>query len=205
MKGLCVAGIGTEVGKTVASAAICEALGWDYWKPVASGLADGPGDGEIITSLIHNGSQRVHPSRYLFARSLSPHVASALEGVTIALDELQMPQSTRPIVVELAGGVFVPLNDKDTNLDLITSLKLPVVVVSRHYLGSINHTLLTLDALRNRGISVHGVIFNGEELPDTERIICAMGRVEIRGRIPQLAEVSCASVHEVAKTLSVRL
>jgi dethiobiotin synthetase len=205
VKGLCVAGIGTEVGKTVASAVVCEALGWDYWKPVASGLADGPGDGEIITSLIENGRERVHPSRYLFARSLSPHVASALEGVTIALDELQMPRSTRSIVVELAGGVFVPLNDQHTNLDLITALKLPAVVVSRHYLGSINHTLLTLEALRHRELSVHGVIFNGEELPDTERIICTMGRVQRLGRIPQLAEVSYASVQEVAKTLSLQL
>jgi dethiobiotin synthetase len=205
MNGLCVAGIGTEVGKTVVSAVLCEALQADYWKPVASGLEDGPVDGEIISSLISNAAARVHPSRYLFAKSLSPHVAAALEGVTISLSELQTPQTERPLVVELAGGVYVPLNDQHTNLDFIVRLGFPVVVVSRHYLGSINHTLLTLDVLRGRGVTVAGVIFNGAELPDTERIICTLGRVEVLGRIPQIEEVSSASINALARSVELAI
>jgi dethiobiotin synthetase len=205
MGGLCVAGIGTEVGKTVVSAVLCEALRADYWKPVGSGLEDGPGDSEVLSSLIENAGDRVHPSRYLFAKSLSPHIAAALEGVTISLSELQAPQTERPLIVELAGGVYVPLNDEHTNLDLITSLGFPVVVVSRHYLGSINHTLLTVEALRSRGVTLQGVIFNGQELPDTERIICQHGRVDVLGRIPHMQEVSPEGVRAVAQSLVVRL
>jgi dethiobiotin synthetase len=147
--------------------------------------------------------RRIHPSRYLFAKSLSPHIAAALEGVTIALSELHAPATERPLIVELAGGVLVPLNDEHTNLDLIVRLGLPVVVVSRHYLGSINHTLLTLEVLRSRGATIRGVIFNGQELPDTERIIARHGRVEILGRVPQLEELSAASVRSVAQSIAI--
>jgi dethiobiotin synthetase len=182
---------------------LCEATGADYWKPVASGLEDGPSDSEIVSSLIQDAVRRIHPSRYLFAKSLSPHIAAALEGVTIALSELHAPATERPLIVELAGGVLVPLNDEHTNLDLIVRLGLPVVVVSRHYLGSINHTLLTLEVLRSRGATIRGVIFNGQELPDTERIIARHGRVEILGRVPQLEELSAASVRSVAQSIAI--
>jgi dethiobiotin synthetase len=202
MGGVCVAGIGTEVGKTVVSAILCEAIGADYWKPVASGLEDGPSDSEIVSSLIGNAAKRVHPSRYLFAKSLSPHIAAALEGVSIALSELCAPVTERPLVVELAGGVLVPLNDEHTNLDLIERLGFPVVVVSRHYLGSINHTLLTLEALRGRGVAIKGVVFNGQELPDTERIIVQHGGVEVLGRVPLLEELSGASVRSLAQSMA---
>ncbi len=205
MGSVCVAGIGTEVGKTVVSAILCEALGADYWKPVASGLEDGPSDGEIVASLIGDAAKRVHPSRYLFAKSLSPHIAAALEGATIELSELNAPATERPLVVELAGGVLVPLNDDHTNLDLIERLGLPVVIVSRHYLGSINHTLLTLEVLRSRGVTIKGVVFNGQELPDTERIIGQHGRVEVLGRVPHLQELSAASVRSVAQSMAIGL
>lgn len=203
MGGVCIAGIGTEVGKTVVSAILCEALGADYWKPVASGLEDGPSDSEIVSSLIGDAAKRVHPSRYLFGKSLSPHIAAALEGVTIAISELSAPATERPLVVELAGGVLVPLNDEHTNLDLIERLGLPVVVVSRHYLGSINHTLLTLGALRSRGVAIKGIIFNGQELPDTERIIVQHGQVEVLGRVPHIQGLSAGSVRSVAQSMAI--
>lgn len=196
-----VAGIGTDVGKTVVAAALCEALGAQYWKPVASGSEDGPTDGEYMAGLLRGGSARILPTTYSFSKSLSPHIAAALDSQQIELARLSLPQSDKPIVVELAGGVAVPLNDRHTNLDFLQSLGLPVVVVSKHYLGSINHTLLTIDALRHRGIAIAGIVFNGSELPDTERIIAKLSGVSIIGRIPQLPRIDCDSVASLGKGL----
>lgn len=205
MKGLIVAGIGTEVGKSVASAVLCEALGWSYWKPLASGLNDSPAESVTVGNLILGAEGRIFPERYLFGASLSPHIAAAMEGVTISLEELGLPDTENPLVVELAGGVMVPLSDTVTNLDLIRYLNLPVVVVSRHYLGSINHTLLTLEILKSRDVPIYGVLFNGEELPDTERVIEQLSGVRILGRIPTLPQVTRESVGSVAASFRGRL
>lgn len=199
MRGVVVAGIGTEVGKSVVSAILCEALGARYWKPVASGANDGPSESALVSTLIARGEDRVFPETYLFGASLSPHVAAAMESTTIELERFVLPSCDEPLVVELAGGVFVPLNDRETNIDLLKKLSLPVVVVSRHYLGSINHTLLTLDALRSRGIEVAGVVFNGDELPDTERIITTLSGVRVLGRVPALREVTHDAIQEVSQ------
>lgn len=198
MKGVVVAGIGTEVGKSVVSAILCEALGARYWKPVASGTNDGPAESVNVARLLSNGENRVFPETYLFGASLSPHIAAAMEGVTIELDRFVAPACEEPLVIELAGGVFVPLNDRETNIDLLKKLALPVVVVSRHYLGSINHTLLTIDALKSRDLTIAGVIFNGDELPDTERVISLMSGVRVLGRVPALAEITPGAVREVS-------
>ncbi|MEY4668485.1 MAG: hypothetical protein RL518_1184 [Pseudomonadota bacterium] len=197
-RGVIVAGIGTEVGKTVISAILCEVLGARYWKPIASGSDDGPAESVVVSRLLKDGSQRIFSERYFLRKSLSPHIAAALEGVEVSLDEFSLPVCEPPLVVELAGGVMVPLNDHATNLDLIERLGLPVVLVSRHYLGSINHTLLTLFALRARSIPVKGVVFNGEELPDTERIITTMGDVSMIGKVPSFGEVSQRSISAFA-------
>lgn len=189
-RGVVVTGIGTEVGKSVVSAILCEVLGARYWKPIASGAEDGPAESVVVSRLLKNGAQRIFSERYLLRKSLSPHAAAALEGVEVSLDEFSLPICDAPLVVELAGGVMVPLNDRATNLDLIKHLGLPVVVVSRHYLGSINHTLLSLLALRAHSVPVRGIIFNGEELPDSERIITTMGDVPVIGRVPALEEIS---------------
>ena len=196
-----VAGIGTDVGKTVAAAVLCEILRAEYWKPIASGCEDGPVDHEVIEELIGPLGGRVHPPRYLFKRSLSPHIAARLEDVTIDLAAITPPDSDCPLVVELAGGVAVPITDTVTNLDLAVQLGLPVVVVSRHYLGSINHTLLTIEALKSRSITVAGVIFNGDELTDTERIITRMSGVASLGCIPRLSAVTSDAVRAVAERL----
>jgi dethiobiotin synthetase len=199
-RGVIVAGIGTEVGKTVISAILCEVMGARYWKPIASGSDDGPAESVAVSQLIKNGAQRIFSERYLFRKSLSPHIAAALEGVEVSLDEFSLPVCDVPLVVELAGGIMVPLNDRVTNLDLIKRLGLPVIVVSRHYLGSINHTLLTLFALRAHNVPVLGVVFNGDELPDTERIISTMGEVTVTGRVPSFEEVSQRSISLFAST-----
>jgi len=198
LRGVIVAGIGTEVGKTVISAILCEVMGARYWKPIASGSEDGPAESVLVSRLISNGAQRIFSERYLLRKSLSPHVAAALEGIEVSLEEFSLPVCDAPLVVELAGGVMVPLNDRATNLDLIKRLGLPVVLVSRHYLGSINHTLLTLFALRAHKIAVKGVVFNGEQLPDTERIITTMGDVSVIGRVPSFGEVSVSSLGNFA-------
>lgn len=195
-----VAGIGTEVGKTVVSSILCEVLNARYWKPVASGSEDGPAESVSVARLLTNGAERIFSERYLFKKSLSPHVAAAMEGVEVSLDELSLPVCEGSLVVELAGGVMVPLNDRSTNLDLIKRLELPVVVVSRHYLGSINHTLLTLAALRQADVPVSGVIFNGDELPDTERIISTLGEVAVIGRVPTFETVSQKAIASFAAT-----
>jgi dethiobiotin synthetase len=194
---LVVAGIGTDVGKTVVSAVLCRTLQADYWKPVASGTEDGPVDHQVMSSLLAGTDSKIHPCAYVFRKSLSPHIAAKLDGDEISLERIQVPQTDRPIIIELAGGLAVPLNDSSTNLDLLTVWSFPVVVVSRHYLGSINHTLLTLEALQNRDIPVAGIIFNGEELPDTERIIERLGKVPVWGRIPMLSRVTAQSVSQV--------
>lgn len=208
MKGdfLVVAGIGTDVGKTVASALLCEITGADYWKPVASGTDDGLVDHQIMPELLQNGAARIHPPRYVFGKSLSPHVAAALEGRFVELTELLTPpKNSKGLVIELAGGVLVPLNDETTNIDLVARWRYPVVIVSRHYLGSINHTLLTVEALRGRDIPIAGIIFNGEELPDTERIIARLSRCPILGRIPWLDAVTAAQVQSLVATQVVKL
>jgi dethiobiotin synthase len=199
VRGIIVAGIGTDVGKTVASAVLCEVLGADYWKPVASGIEAGATDSDVVASLIVDGARRVHSPGCAFKKPLSPHIAAALEGRSVSVDSLTLPDCEQPIVVELAGGVLVPLNDEHTNMELVSRFALPVVVVSRHYLGSINHTLLTLEALRARGAAVMGVVFNGEELPDTERIIERLGQVRVLGRIPTISELSPQAIREAAK------
>jgi len=122
-----VAGIGTEVGKTVAAAALCEALGANYWKPVASGSEDGPTDDKLVAELLRGGQSRILPTTYSFSKSLSPHIAAALDSREIEVEKLTVPPSDKPVVVELAGGVAVPLNDRHTNLDFLEMLGLPVV------------------------------------------------------------------------------
>jgi dethiobiotin synthetase len=200
MRGVVVAGIGTEIGKTLVAAVLCEVLEADYWKPVASGSEDGPTDDKRVAELLSGGVSRILPTPYSFTKSFSPHIAAAMDSDQIELAKLTLPAHTRPIVVELAGGVAVPLNDSHTNLDLIEQLNLPVVVVSRHYLGSINHTLLTVQALRSRNARIAGIVFNGEELPDSERIIVKLSSVPVIGRIPQLKEVNSVAVMTLANS-----
>jgi dethiobiotin synthetase len=170
MKDIFVTGIGTDVGKTVVSAILTEALQADYWKPVQSGSVELT-DSHKVKSLVSNPRTVFHPETYLLQAPLSPHAAAALEGIEIDLAAIARPQTQNRLVVEGAGGLFVPLNANYLMVDLIRHLQLPVVVVSANYLGSINHTLLTLEALRSRHIPVAGLIFNGAPNPATEDYI----------------------------------
>jgi len=163
-----VTAIGTDSGKTVVSAILCEALGADYWKPIQSGL---PRDTDTVRALLSRNDTTFHPERFLLQLPASPHAAARAENVTIKLGDFTLPSTDRPLVIEGAGGVLVPLNERDLMIDLIIHLDAEVVLVSNHYLGSINHTLLTAEALRQRRIPVRGIVFNGMPNEDTERVI----------------------------------
>jgi len=192
-----VAGISTEIGKTVTSAVLVEALQADYWKPVQSGdLTDS--DRRTVQELISNPVSRFHPEAYSLRQPLSPHAAAAIDGVEIAMDAIQLPQTDNHLVVELAGGLMVPLNDRDLNIDLVQRWGLPVILVSKNYLGSINHTLLSVEALRSRAIPILGLVFNGEPTPATEDFILQYTGIPCLGRIGWEAEISPEVVRRYA-------
>ena len=178
---LFITGIGTDVGKTIASAIITEALEADYWKPVQAGDLDFS-DTHKIRQYVANKKSQFHKNSYELNTPASPHLAAKLDNITIDLKQVKEPKTTNNLVIEGAGGIFVPLNDADCVIDLIQP-DYKVIVVSRHYLGSINHTLLTIDALKNKKINVVGIIFNGEENPSTESIILNKTGIKMIGRI----------------------
>jgi dethiobiotin synthetase len=168
MKNYFVTGIDTDSGKTMVSAILCEALHADYWKPVQAGL---PKDSDTVRSLITNSLSIIHPEAYLLKTPASPHAAAKIDGITIALDKFKLPPTSNSLIVEGAGGCLVPLNDQHFVIDLIKKFQLSAVLVSDLYLGSINHTLLTIEALQSRNISIAGIVFNGNSNPESERII----------------------------------
>ncbi|MDD2673682.1 MAG: dethiobiotin synthase [Flavobacterium sp.] len=180
---LFITGIGTDVGKTIASAIITESLEADYWKPVQAGDLENS-DSHKVKSFLSNEKTVIHPNSYALNTPASPHLAAELDGIVIDLKKIIEPKTENHLVVEGAGGVFVPLNDTDCVIDLIQK-DYKVIVVSRHYLGSINHTLLTIEALQNRKIVVAGIVFSGDENKATEKIILNKTGIKCIGRIEQ--------------------
>lgn len=181
-KKIFITGIGTDVGKTVVAAIITEALKADYFKPIQAGDLES-GDADTVENLISNTQTRIHPNSYGLQTPMSPHAAAKIDGVTIDIKKIKEPKTTNHLVIEGAGGILVPLNDSSTIVDLIQP-DYKVVVVSRHYLGSINHSLMTIQLLQNKGFDV-SVIFNGAEHKTTESIIEKMTGVTILGRIDE--------------------
>ncbi len=178
-----ITGIGTEVGKTVVAAIVTESMEADYWKPVQAGDLDNS-DTHKVKKLVSNSKTRFHSNAFALKTPMSPHAAAAIDGVDLSVSGIKTPEFKEVLVVEGAGGLLVPLNDKETIADLIKNND-TVILVSRHYLGSINHTLLSIEALRSRGIEKIGIIFSGEEHPTTEEAIKKIGKVKIIGRIDQ--------------------
>ena len=194
-----VTGIGTEVGKTVVSAFLQLALDADYWKPVQAGDLDF-GDTDRVKTWTGLPEDRYHPERYRLRTPASPHYAARVDGLKIKLDDFTLPDTGgRPLLVEGAGGLLVPLNEQQTILDLVLHLDLPVILVSRHYLGSINHTLLSLEVLRGRGCKVCGIVFNGENV-ESARIIQQLSGVPVLAEVPHLAKINSAALQELATT-----
>ena len=182
MKQIFVTGISTEVGKTMAAAIITEALEADYWKPIQAGGLEHT-DTDLVKELISNKKSKFHKSSYELKSAMSPHAAAEIDGIDIDRLEIHEPQTENYLVIEGAGGLLVPLNNTDTILDIIMPTY-QVVVVSRHYLGSINHTLLTVNWLTNKGYDV-SIIFSGDKNPHTENIILHKTGVSLIGRIDE--------------------
>jgi dethiobiotin synthetase len=176
-----ITGIGTDVGKTVTSAIVTESLQADYWKPIQAGDLDNS-DSHKIEKYISNTKTKIHPNAYGLQTPASPHLAAKLDNVTIDLNTIKEPKTKNNLVIEGAGGIFVPLNDNDCVIDLIQN-DYKVIVVSRHYLGSINHTLLTIESLKNRNLTIAGIIFSGDENKSSEDLILSKTDVPFIGRI----------------------
>lgn len=195
MNGFFVTGTDTGVGKTVLSALLVAALDANYWKPVQTGSIEGT-DSETVKWLAELPDERIAAESYLFAPPVSPHLAAREAGVRIELDRIRPPviAAARKWVVEGAGGALVPLNERDMMTDLMRHLALPVVVASRTALGTINHTLLTLAALRGAGLDVRGVVLIGEENLENRRAIEHYGRARVLGWIPRLEKLSRATL-----------
>lgn len=180
-----ITGTSTDVGKTIASSIITEALEADYWKPVQAGELDFC-DTKKVKGLVSNTNSKFHQNAFALQTPMSPHAAADIDGVEITIDKIMRPTTNNNLVIEGAGGLLVPINHSETVLDLIKSTD-KVIVVSRHYLGSINHSLLTIKLLQERGFDV-AVIFSGEEHPTTESIIQKMTGVNVIGRINEEKE-----------------
>lgn len=195
-----VTAIGTDSGKTVASAILCRALGADYWKPVQCGE---PADRHRIRELV-DGVQ-IHPEAYYLKMPASPHMAARAEGVQIALEQITLPATDRPLVIEGAGGCMVPLNDEQFIIDLVPQLQAKVVLVANLYLGSINHTLLTWRLLQERKCAVAGIIFNGEPNSESEQIILKHTGYKKLLHIQQHATITAELINSYATTLREQL
>lgn len=180
---LFITGISTDVGKTITSAIVVEALEADYWKPVQAGDLDNS-DSTKVNSQVSNSKSQFYPNSYQLNTPASPHLAAEIDGIKIDLQQIQEPKTDNHLVIEGAGGIFVPLNEEDSIIDLIQP-DYKVIVVSRHYLGSINHTLLTIEAIRNRGFEVAGIIFSGSENKSTESLILNKTKIKCIGRIDE--------------------
>ncbi len=178
---LFVTGIGTDVGKTIAAAILTQTLEADYWKPIQAGDLDNS-DSHKVQQLLSNSGSQIFENSYKLNTAASPHLAAIIDGITIDLQQIKEPKTKSHLVIEGAGGILVPLNDTDCIIDLIQK-DYKVVLVSRHYLGSINHTLLTYEALKNRKIPLAGIIFSGDENKASEEIILKKTGAKFIGRI----------------------
>lgn len=196
-----VTGTDTGVGKTVVAAALVRAWQGAYWKPVQTGLAEETGDSAVVARLAGIGPERLHPPRYALQAPLSPQAAAALENQSLSLEAFDPPNPIdhRPLVIEGAGGVMVPLTDDALMIDLIVRLAAPVVIVARSTLGTVNHTLLTLAALRARAVTVAGVILNGPPNPGNRAALEQFGRVRILAELPPQQPLDAASLARFAR------
>jgi dethiobiotin synthetase len=182
---LIVTGTDTGIGKTIFSAALTDALGACYWKPIQSGL-DGETDSEIVLRLGRVSPQRILPEAWRLKTPVSPHLSAEIDRVTLDPHALEPPITDSPLIIEGAGGLLVPLTRHETFADVFARWQIPVILCSRTGLGTINHTLLSLEAMRRRLIPVLGVALIGDARPDTQRIIHEMGDVRILGTLPHL-------------------
>jgi len=183
MRKLFITGIGTDIGKTLISAILTEKLQADYWKPVQAGGLDYT-DTDEVKCLISNTKSIFHSESYRLKIPASPHYSATQDGVVIDLDKIILPKTENTLIIEGAGGIMVPLNEKELVLDLIKKLDAEVILVSKNYLGSINHTLMSYEVLKSRNLKIAGIIFNGESTPASEDYILKYTGLKCLGKIP---------------------
>lgn len=197
---IAVAGIHTGIGKTICSAILSEALGFDYWKPVQAGELENT-DSMIVESLVSNPEVKIHKESFRLKLAASPHWAAREEGKEIILEDIKLPTSNNNIIIETAGGLMSPLSDTIMNIDLLKYFNLPTILVSNNYLGSINHTLLSVEAMQKRGIRILGVVFNGERNTPTEQFILQYTKLHCIFRMPVFDELKKSAIHDFALTI----
>jgi dethiobiotin synthetase len=200
VEGFFVTGTDTDVGKTVISAWLVARLGANYWKPVQAGNHPET-DSEVVRRLTEVAPERILQEAYVLPEPIAPHEAAHRAGLTIDMQKLVLPASDRPLVVEGAGGLLVPLTDTAFVVDLADQLELPIVLVTRSTLGTINHTLLSIEAIRRRGLPLAGVVVNGPETPHNRAAIERYGQVEIIAEIPWLDQVTPATLRAIQPEL----
>ncbi|MCK1732230.1 dethiobiotin synthase [Bradyrhizobium sp. 142] len=189
-----VVGTDTGIGKTVFSAGLANLLGANYWKPVQAGL-EGETDAQLVERLGCLDADRILPELYRLRTPASPHHSAEIDGIRIDVDLLKLPEKNdRPLVIEGAGGVMVPLNYGRLYIDVFEQWQVPVVLCASTRLGTINHSLLSLEALRRRQIRILGIAFIGEKNPESESAVCEMGRVRWLGRLPWLSPLTSESL-----------
>ncbi|RAZ87570.1 ATP-dependent dethiobiotin synthetase BioD [Mesorhizobium hawassense] len=194
-----VTGTDTGIGKTVFAAGLTGLLDGIYWKPVQAGIQEGT-DSETVSKLAGLPAARVLPEAWRLNEPLSPHRAAELDGVEIDAETLALPTTDRPLVVEGAGGLMVPVNRRALYIDVFARWHAPVVLCARTGLGTINHTLLSIEALRARSIPLLGVAFIGEEMADTQRTIGEIGKVRVLGRLPRLDPLTPEALSAAMRT-----
>lgn len=193
-----VTAIDTDSGKTLVSAILCEALQADYWKPVQAGK---PKDADTVKEFISNSKTIIHPESYFLQTPASPHAAAKIDNIEISLNKFVLPSTDNILVIEGAGGCLVPLNDNAFIIDLIPMFRAQVILVADLYLGSINHTLLTIEALQKRRLPIEGIIFNGISNIESERIILHHSKLKCLLRIPQEEGITKSTVSKYAYQL----
>jgi len=198
-----VTGIGTDVGKTVVSAVLTEALRADYWKPIQAGNLDYKDSDFIREFTLH--ANTIHPEEYAFLEPVSPHLAAKFEEKEIDLQFFKLPKLNNHLIIEGAGGLMVPLSNKYLIKDLILKFQVPVILVSKNYLGSINHTILTIQALQQFNIPVAGIIFNGESNQESEDFIVKFTGIRLLGQIPKADTMSKGFIVQQAAQLRKQL
>lgn len=183
-----IAGIGTNIGKTITSAVLCKALSADYWKPIQAGDLLNKDSDNILK--LTDGKIKIHPETYQLQYAMSPHASAKKEGLTIEPDKIIPPDTNNTLLIEMAGGIMVPLNSDFLFIDLLAKWDFPVIIVSKNYLGSINHTLLTIFALRQKNIPIAGIIFNGNINEDSESVILKQSKTNLLGHIDEMNTIN---------------
>lgn len=190
-----IAGTDTDVGKTVFAAGVCGLVDGDYWKPVQAGRTPST-DSETVVALSGLSPDRICPERYVLDMAASPHTAATAEGREIDAQQLSRPTTSRMLIIETAGGLMVPLTNQQLQIDVMASWQAPVILCARTKLGTINHTLLSIEALKRRAIPVIGVAFIGDESLDAETTICRLGGVRRLGRLPHVSPLNVKTLRQ---------